>query len=226
MSKENKLIKSLIAIILLLVVILTIRFLLIFGIIKLIFFDTSKEINGIENYNKSYYVSEYKGDLDSNLSIFPDNNFNMLNATFSSLLNKNLFDTDGYIILDANYDKEKFYTEIDRLKSISITIFENCYINSKNYTNYIRYDNNSYEYPAFITIDGFHNTYEYALIDESNFKITYIYLSYPNKNNVIYKKYLKKDKSGYLETNTLNLFSIYNHSFDNGNTFIEYDDCQ
>lgn len=226
MSKKNKLIKSLIAIILLLVVILTIRFLLIFGIIKLIFFDTSKEINGIENYNKSYYVSEYKGDLDSNLSIFPDNNFNMLNATFSSLLNKNLFDTDGYIILDANYDKEKFYTEIDRLKSISITIFENCYINSKNYTNYIRYDNNSYEYPAFITIDEFHNTYEYALIDESNFKIIYIYLSYPNKNNLIYKKYLKKDKSGYLETNTLNLFSIYNHSFDNGNTFIEYDDCQ
>ena len=89
----------------------------------------------------------------------------------------------------------------------------------------LKYDDKSYEYPAYITIDGFSNKYEYALLDKNNLKIIYIYLSYPNINDINYNMYLKKDKSYYSNANSLNLYSMYNHSFDNGKSYMEYNDC-
>ena len=66
------------------------------------------------------------------------------------------------------------------------------------FTNYIMYDENSYDYPSYITIDGFSNNYEYALIDKDNLKIIYIYLVYPDIKNEKYTGYLKKNKKIYL----------------------------
>ena len=70
------------------------------------------------------------------------------------------------------------------------------------------------------------NTYEYALLDKDNLQIIYIYLSYPSINNKKYNKYLKKDKSVYFWLSTWDLYSMYNHSFDNGKSYVEFDDCK
>ena len=214
--------KNILIVILILFVILIIRILFVLGIISFSFSNASNDISGIENYNKDYYIKEYGGDLDSNLSIFPDDKSNLINSTFTSSFKTNLFDSDGFIILDAKYNKKDFDNEISRLKNISISIPKTCYPNSLSYTNYIKHDIDSYNYEAYITIDGFGSTYEYALINENELEIIYIYLSYPNINNTNYNKYLKKDKSIY-SNNNLNMYSIYNHSFDNGKSFT--DDC-
>ena len=172
------------------------------------------------------YLENYLEDLDSSLEIFPDNKNNFINATFKSSLQTNLFDTDGYIILKTKYNKIDFDNEINRLKNISMTIKEKCYKDSKEHTNNIIYDEESYDYPAYITIDGFAYIYEYALINEKDLEITYIYLSYPTTNNDNYSKYLKKDKSKYNGNNeNLKLYSMYNHTFDNNKTYVEFDDC-
>lgn len=202
-------------------------FIVILGIVSFIniFISTKPTIiKGINNYDKDYYIDKYGNDLDSNLSIFPDDIKNKNNSTFVSSMHTSLFDTDGYIILKVKYDLDEFYKEINRIKNISMNI-NSCDKDNKVVTNNIKYDETSYKYPSYITIDGFGYTYEYCLINKDKLEIIYIYLSYPYTNNSNYKEYLKKDKS-YYKKDTLNLYSMYNHSFDNGNSFIEYNDCE
>lgn len=187
--------------------------------------NPNKEITGIENYDKNHYIEEYGGDLDSNLSIFPNDKSKLINADFSSSFKTGLFDSDGYILLRTKYSEEDFNNEVERLSKIEMTIKENCYPNSKSYTNYIKYDENNYKYPAYITIDGFGHTYEYALINKDDLEIIYVYLAYPSVNNSKYSDYLKEDKSEYSKTEVLSLYSMYNHTFNNGSSFVEFNDC-
>lgn len=225
MKKQKKIIKNTLIIIVVIFLLFIVRVMMVLGISALTFLIPAKSIVGIENYNKDYYIKEYGGDLNSNLAIFPDNKQNLKDGEFSSAFQTNLFDSDGYILLIAKYDKEEFDNEISRLKKLSITIYAECKTETDSYTNYVKYDEESYKYPAYITIDGFGHTYEYALINKDKLEISYIYLSYPQKNNKKYKNYLKKDVSSYSIENTLDMYSMYNHSFDNGNSFIEYNDC-
>lgn len=56
-------------------------------------------------------------------------------------------------------------------------------------------------------------------------RIIYVYLSYPGgKTLQEYSDYVKKDLSVYEEKNTQDAFSIYNHSFDGGESWGEFDD--
>lgn len=226
MQKKKQIIKSILIVILLLFILILLRILTLLGIVSITFLIPEKKISGIENYDKSYFIKEYGGDLDSNLSIFPDNISKLVDASFNSSFQTNLFDSDGYILLKSKYNYEDFVLEIERIKNLSIIISNGCNKNADTYKNIIKYDENSYKYPAYVTIDGFGNTYEYALINENELEIIYVYLSYPTNNNSIYSNYLKIDKSEYSKDEIKNAFSMYNHSFDNGMSYLEFDDCK
>ena len=180
----------------------------------------SYHAEGAENFNKDVIIEKYSGDLDSDLSVFPDEIFTD-KIEYTADFNPNLYDTDGRMILECAYGDEQFSDEISRLQGLAKTIE----YGEEEYTNNVLYDENSYTYPAYITIDGFGNTYEYALIDEFNNRIVYIYLAYPDKKTLEeYSDYVKKDMSVYKEENTWDAFSIYNHSFDGGESWVEFDD--
>lgn len=196
---------------------------IIFVIFLVVFAESTppQKLHGIENYDKSYYLTTYSGDLDTGMFIFPDSTENMLNPTFDSNLKTGLFDTDGYIILQAEYTEEKYQAEIERLSSLECSIT----YNGETVTQQIRYDENSYSMPAYVTVDGFDNVYEYALIDDANNTIIYILLSYPNPLSLSkYSDYLKTDITAYNISDALNQFTIYAHSFDGGDSWIEYSD--
>lgn len=181
--------------------------------------DPSYHAEGADKYDKDYIAEVFHGDLDSNLSLFPDE-LNTEDADYEAILSSSLFDTDARIILRCNYGAEEFEREIERLQGLSITLRSD----DEQFTNEVLYDEESYYYPSYITIDGFKNTYEYALIDSENCSIVYIYLAYPDIDSFPVKEYLKKDLEAYSEENTLNRYSMYNHSFDNGNSWVEFDD--
>ena len=128
---------------------------------------------------------------------------------------------DGAIFLECTYSDDAFAAEIDRLKGLSMTIeFE-----GEQVTNHVRYDEETYSYPAYITIDGFGDTYEYALVDQEENKIVYLYLAYPKVDSLVqYKEYLKKDLKTYAEEEKPGAYSMYMHSFDGGEVYIEYSD--
>ena len=207
------------------IIVIVISIILIIGLSLLIKPSKPDEINGIENYNKEFYIKKYGGDLDSNLSIFPDDKSVLINPEFSSSFITGLFDTDGYMLLTSKYSEENFKREMERLSNLKMVIKSTCYDNTSEYTNNVKYDDLSYSYPAYVTIDGFGNTYEYALINEKDLEIIYVYLSYPSIKNTKYNKYLKKDKKEYSKTDAISLYSMYNHTFDNGRSFAEFDDC-
>ena len=54
----------------------------------------SYHAEGIENYNKDVIIEKYAGDLDSDLSVFPDEILTD-KTEYSADFKPNLFDTDG-----------------------------------------------------------------------------------------------------------------------------------
>ena len=123
--------------------------------------------------------------------------------------------------MQTKYSKEDYEAEIERLSNIECTLS----FSDEEITQKVKYDEESYALPAYVTVDGFDYIYEYALVNDETCEITYILLSYPEYVNLKqYKEYLKLDASEYRIKDALNQFSIYAHSFDGGESWEEYSD--
>lgn len=217
-AKRKKFVKGC-KIFILIVGILVLSFIMKFGfVLTMIFFmeNTPYETRvGIENYDKAKISEQYRSDL-SELFVFPEDTKDMIEPTFVSSFKTGFFDTDGYMILQARYDKEDYDAEVKRLSSIECTVDD--------ITIGIKYDEETYALPAYVAIDGFDYEYEYALLDEKNHTITYIILSYPEYVDLSeYEEYLKLDADEYKIEDTLNQFSIYERYYKDG-VYIEYSD--
>lgn len=217
-AKRKKFVKGC-KIFILIVGILVLSFIMKFGfVLTMIFFmeNTPYETRvGMENYDKAKISEQYRSDL-SELFVFPEDTKDMIEPTFVSSFKTGFFDTDGYMILQARYDKEDYDAEVKRLSSIECTVDD--------ITIGIKYDDESYALPAYVAIDGFDYEYEYALLDEKNHTITYVILSYPEYVDLSeYEEYLKLDADEYKIEDTLNQFSIYERYYKDG-VYIEYSD--
>lgn len=178
-------------------------------------------LKGIEVYDKKMILETYGGDIDSGLFVFPDSTDDMIEPTYISSLKTGLFDTDGYIILHTKYDEEKYREEVERLSQIECSIS----FKEDTVTQRVKYDTESYALPAYVTSDGFDSVYEYALVNEEANEISYILLSYPDAVDLIqYKEYLKLNVLEYEIEDALNQFTIYAHTFNDGESWMEYSD--
>ena len=169
-----------------------------------------KRAQGIEKYDKQAILEKYGGDLSTPLFIFPDSTDNMLDAEYESYFFYGLLDTDSYIVLKACYSPEDFEAEVERLAAIDHTVE----YNGESYYQEIMYDEDSYNYPAYVAVDGYSSEYEYALIDEADHEIIYIYFSYPDTTlKHIDEDYRKIDESAYdvQGGSTLERFNVYYH---------------
>lgn len=201
------------------------RFLLAGGILTILTFIQGKIgpeiLTDVSKYEKSYYIENYSGDLDSSLSVFPDKITEEMEVkNFQSSLQTGLFDTDGYIFLEYTLDKENFDKEVARLQALEAKI-ENP--DGESFVNKVVYSEDEYDYPAYITIDGFTSNFEYALVDQENCRIICIYIAYIDSSDFPHEEYLKSDKSDYEYSDSFERFSMYSHSFDGGETYLEVD---
>lgn len=191
------------------------------GIFALSESGPADKLSGIEDYDKKMILDTYGGDLDSGLFVFPDNTEGMINPSYISSMKTGLFDTDGYMILQTKYNEEEYQEEVERLSRIE------CTVSSKedSVTQKVKYDESSYALPAYVASDGFDSVYEYALMNEDTYEISYIFLSYPNYMELIrYKQYLKVNPMEYEIEDALNQFTIYAHTFNGGDYWVEYSD--
>lgn len=201
------------------------RFLLAGGILTILTFIQGKIgpeiLTDVSKYEKSYYIENYSGDLDSSLSVFPDKITEEMEVkNFQSSLQTGLFDTDGYIFLEYTLDKENFDKEVARLQALEAKI-ENP--DGESFVNKVVYSEDEYDYPAYITIDGFTSNFEYALVDQENCRIICIYIAYIDSSDFPHEEYLKSDKTDYEYSDSFERFSMYSHSFDGGETYLEVD---
>lgn len=208
----NKKITILIIVIIAIIFLVVARYM--FGVLFILaiaVLDYSKpmdRIEGIENYDKSYLEEEFSGDMTSHFFLFPDDLKDTEDAEFWYEYKTGLFDTDGSFFLSAVYSEEDFANEIERISEITCTVNDGV----EDITQAVIYDEDMYNYPAYIAIDGYTHNYEYALIDHDNNRIVYVLLGYPDYDELSeYSDYLKTDPDAYdLENGTtLERFCIY-----------------
>jgi hypothetical protein len=118
-------------------------------------------------------------------------------------------------------EEDDFEKEIARLSAIEKEIKNH---DGKKRVNKVMYVEGEYNYPAYITIDGFRDTFEYAMIDKENCRIICVYLTYVNPEDFPYGEYLKEDISCYGEIGNYDEFTMYSYSFDGGDSYVEYND--
>lgn len=131
--------------------------------------------NSIEDYEK---FEEFKG--YSNLLIFPSQIPEK--ASNSSYYFKkdssNLFDDDYQIYLMCQYDQQAYNQEVNRLAAIKQVCGEEIH--------YVWKDEKNFSFPAIVAIYNNNHCYEYALLDDINKKIYYIFLQFIYKEDVIF----------------------------------------
>ncbi|MCR5409488.1 MAG: helix-turn-helix domain-containing protein [Lachnospiraceae bacterium] len=220
-KKLTVLIIVLIAILFLVVLRYLLGMLFVMAFLVLDYASPMKRVEGIENYDKSYLEEEFSGDMTSHFFLFPDDLSETEEADFWYEYKTGLLDTDGSFFLTAVYSDENFADEIERISEVTCTVNNDV----EDITQAVIYDEDMYNYPAYIAIDGYTHNYEYALIDEDNNRIIYVLLGYPDYDDLSeYSDYLKSDPSAYdLEPGTtLGRFCIYAVKSVNIDGYCEY----
>lgn len=120
-----------------------------------------------ENYFLYLNELQKKDDVHSGLFIFP-NNINQNDIVdFKYFFQDGIFDGSYLFYVVVKYDKYSLNNEEDRLRNIKV--------NFEKTEKKILYEENDFDYPAYVSIsDGF-STFEYALIDKKNNQIIYIF---------------------------------------------------
>lgn len=177
------------------------------GVLALDYVKPLKHIEGVQNYDKAYLEEQFSGDMTSHFFLFPDDLDKTEDANFWYEYKTGLLDTDGSFFLTADYSDEEFANEIKRISEVTCTVNDDV----EDHTQAVRYDEQMYNYPAYIAIDGYTHNYEYALIDEDNDRIIYVLLGYPDYKELSeYKDYLKVDPTEYdIKGSSLERFCIY-----------------
>lgn len=145
-------------------------------------------------------IREIKGDehdAHSGLFVFPQSVDNISNIEHRFYHKTGLFDDIYLIYLEAYYiDEEALRKEKERLAGISCTI-ETL---QGEVTNYVEYSEDDFEYPAYITIKNAGTCYEYALIDEGNKRIIFVFAQISDGVGIVPKEYMPmgmQDEEGF-----------------------------
>lgn len=79
------------------------------------------------------------------------------------------------IYLDCTFDEESYAKESKRLEAL--------YTSQDSYVNYVQFDSTHFCVPAYVTIAGHFNCYEYALLPGDN-RIIYVFLQNIDKGDI------------------------------------------
>ncbi len=134
--------------------------------------------NDIAEYGEFDGHYEYEeGDRWTGLFLFPETLSENATEVEYCYYSHPMFLDSGYeIYLDATYPKMEFDAEVQRLKEISCTVTLNQ--KGESVTNRVQYVEGQCPYPAYVTICDYGGVYEYALVDEENCRIIYVYMQY------------------------------------------------
>ena len=159
---------------------------------------------------KTYVSNKENFEGKSGLLIFPDQVRENETEEYCYWCKRNFFFSDIQVYLRCKYSKERFLEEIDRLSEISLTY---TWKSGERQTHTLHYNIDDYILPAYEAISGYGHSYEYALIDEKNSSISYIFLQYVDKEDVIFNKQMLPQT--YEENGDgMELFNIYAFAVD------------
>lgn len=157
-------------------------------------------------------VSKY-GDFSNfeirgGLLVFPKTipKYASVNGYYYSQIIPQLIGTYYQIYLNITLPEDEYKAEVERLSKINKGTKGG--INDNLPSSNIKYDKDNFIYPAYVAILGYNGASEYALLDEKEHKIIYVFIQITEKNDIKFdKEYLPK---GYKNAGDFNeSFSIY-----------------
>lgn len=163
-----------------------------------------------------------RAEINSKLAIFPNSTENVEDADYYYYCSKNSFNNHYVIYAEMEYTDEQYQKELQRLSEIEVEI--ELPSTQEVASNGIIYDEKLFNYPAYVAIYGCNLSYEYALTDEENHKIIYVYSRLQDMNGMIPDKYLPLEVIGkdMYENNSWDNINIYYSEDENGD-YMSYD---
>lgn len=162
--------------------------------------STIKHKTIVTDINKYGYFDNL--DVLSNLEIFPETiPDGFIDGQYYFEYKEGFLDSECQIYLKCIYDISTYRNETERLARIEETYQGR---NQK-----IHYNTEDFCQPAYVTVFENDGCYEYALLDEDNLSITYIFLQWIKEKDIKFPDmYLPHDYNCVVSTERS--FSIYN----------------
>ncbi|MBU3136381.1 zf-HC2 domain-containing protein [Clostridium gasigenes] len=152
------------------------------------FFYDKNETTNISDYREFDTIHNEEQCMWSNLYVFPEkiNNPDKVKSYYYYCDNKGLFDNSYQMYLESEFSEDEFKEEVKRLSEIKVKY--------EGDENSIVYNNNDFKYPAYVAIKDNDCTYEYALVDDENNRVMYVYTRFMYESDIKFdKEYLPKN---------------------------------
>lgn len=133
-------------------------------------------------------------DIQSGLFTFPETINGLLDVQYCYSCKEGTLDNSYFIFLSATYSDAAYREEIERLANIRCTVE----MPQKTVENAIEYSQTLFDYPAYVAVYNTNMSFEYALADEENNCIRYVYLKLYEGADFLPEAYLPlafRDKS-------------------------------
>lgn len=160
--------------------------------------NDNDQTSDIQDYGQ-WNLSDIKGKLD----IFPKSMEEETQTEYFYSYKSGILDGTYQIYLKRQLSSLQYEHEIERLQGITDTY--------EGQVHAITFDKNNYMYPAYVSIYNFDSTYAYALCDEENYIIYYIYLQFIPQNKIQFDNELLP--KGYLTDE--NKYNMYAYKIEN-----------
>ncbi len=167
-------------------------------------------ISSSEYGNWDGHIDYEREEIESGLYIFPED---IAKAEDVKYLYYTALDyhsiSDILIFAEITYSEEDYKTEKERIAGLEckIPLSEN----EQPVTKAVDYSEELFYYPAYVAIYGSNLSYEYALMDEENNRIIYIYSKLKDLNGTLPDEYLPLEFIGkdMYENNSWDNLNIY-----------------
>jgi len=135
------------------------------------------------------HIKFEREEIKSKLSIFPISTESATDVDYYYSCGKWSSSNNFYVICtEMKYSDEEYQKELQRLAEIKCDIY--LHADEKNVCNEIQFSEDLFAYPAYIAIYGSNLSYEYALLNQQENEVIYIYFSHITGNEILPKEYL------------------------------------
>jgi len=152
-------------------------------------------IDATEYGNWSGHIDYEREEIESGLYIYPKSIAQALDVDYFYYTSLDYHSISNIVIFaEVTYSEEDYKKEKERILSLEceVALSEN----EQSVSNSIVYSEELFTYPAYIAIYASNLSYEYALTDEKNNKIIYVYAKLKDLNGMIPDKYLPLETIG------------------------------
>ncbi len=138
------------------------------------------------------HIANEGTDIRSGLFVFPDSLEGLENVEYRYLCKEGLLDNAYGIYLKASYSEDAYQAETERLANIRCEV----QLSTKSVENAITHTELLFHYPAYIAVYNTNMSFEYALADEENRCIIYVYLKLLEGGDFLPEAYLPLEFAG------------------------------